>query len=341
MAYIGNPPAERYSSVSYQDLTGGTGTSFTLDYAVGSANEIEVFVNNVRQEPSVAYTVAGTALTMTGSIVATDDFYVVFQGKAQQTVTHPATHALEATDGTFTGDLTVDTNTLHVDSTNNRVGIGTTSPTTKLAIISNGAGGDIHVANGSGQNCLLELAGNNNNPATTSALYGQDSIGNAYAWQRANAPFLFGTNNTERMRILPSGGLTFNGDTAAANALDDYEEGTWIPTITSGVSSITYTYQSGYYTKIGDIVYAEFYFGFSGTGVGTQFTISGLPFAVGSGLIRGGGTSSYQTLSAYTLQFYGSSTASAFTIYQQGSTAFAYSGAITNSYIIGTFIYKT
>ena len=30
--------------------------------------------------------------------------------------------------GTFTGDLTVDTNTLYVDSTNNRVGIGTTSP---------------------------------------------------------------------------------------------------------------------------------------------------------------------------------------------------------------------
>jgi hypothetical protein len=107
MAYIGNPPAERYSSVSYQDLTGGTGFSFTLDYAVGSANEIEVFVNNVRQEPSVAYTVAGTALTMTGSIASTDDFYVVFQGKAQQTVTHPATHALEATNGTFTGNVSI------------------------------------------------------------------------------------------------------------------------------------------------------------------------------------------------------------------------------------------
>ena len=73
--------------MSYQDLTGGTGTSFTLDYSAGSAQDIEVFVNNVRQEPGVAYTVAGTALTMTGSIVATDDFYVVFQGKAQQTVT--------------------------------------------------------------------------------------------------------------------------------------------------------------------------------------------------------------------------------------------------------------
>ena len=33
----------------------------------------------------------------------------------------------------------------------------------------------------------------------------------------------------ERIRLLGSGGLTFNGDTAAANALDDYEEGTFTP----------------------------------------------------------------------------------------------------------------
>lgn len=109
MAYIGNPPAERYSAVSYQDLTGGSGTSFTLDYAVGSANEIEIFVNNVRQEPNVAYTCAGTALTMTGAISATDDFYVVFQSKAQQTATHPAGNNLQAVDGTFTGNVNVAT----------------------------------------------------------------------------------------------------------------------------------------------------------------------------------------------------------------------------------------
>ena len=30
--------------------------------------------------------------------------------------------------------------------------------------------------------------------------------------------------------MLSSGGITFNGDTASANALDDYEEGTWTPT---------------------------------------------------------------------------------------------------------------
>ena len=97
MPYLGNIPATNFSTISYQDLTGGTGTSFTLDFAAGSAQDIEVFVNNVRQEPGVAYTVSGTSLTMTGSIVATDDFYVVFQSKAQQTVTPGA--------GTITSDM--------------------------------------------------------------------------------------------------------------------------------------------------------------------------------------------------------------------------------------------
>lgn len=87
MAYLGLSPAVQTTAMAYQDLTGGSGTSFTLDYPVGNASEIEVFVNNVRQEPTVAYTASGTSLSMTGSVAASDDFYVVFQGKALVTST--------------------------------------------------------------------------------------------------------------------------------------------------------------------------------------------------------------------------------------------------------------
>ena len=87
MPYLGLSPAVQTTAMSYQDLTGGSGTSFTLDFPVGAAQEIEVFVNNVRQEPGVAYTVSGTSLAMTGTIATTDDFYVVFQGKALVTST--------------------------------------------------------------------------------------------------------------------------------------------------------------------------------------------------------------------------------------------------------------
>jgi len=59
---------------------------------------------------------------------------------------------------------------------------------------------------------------------------------------------------TERLRILKDGGITFNGDTAAANALDDYEEGTWTPTL-SGATTATIASQFGsWYRKVGDLV---------------------------------------------------------------------------------------
>ena len=106
MPYLGNAPSAAFQSVAYQDLTGGTGTSFTLSHAVSSAQEIEVFVNNVRQQPTVAYSAVGTALTMTGTIAASDDFYVVFQGKAVGSVSHPTTSPLAATTGNFTGNVT-------------------------------------------------------------------------------------------------------------------------------------------------------------------------------------------------------------------------------------------
>ena len=86
MPYLGNPLASAFSTINKQTITGDGGTSYTLDYSVGSSQDVEIFVNNVRQEPGVAYTVAGASLTMTGNVASTDDFYAVFSGKAQQTV---------------------------------------------------------------------------------------------------------------------------------------------------------------------------------------------------------------------------------------------------------------
>jgi len=57
-------------------------------------------------------------------------------------------------------------------------------------------------------------------------------------------------------------GLTFNGDTAAANALDDYEEGTWTPRwygTTSGASEGNPSNSLGKYTKIGNVVFISLF----------------------------------------------------------------------------------
>ena len=76
-------------------------------------------------------------------------------------------------------------------------------------------------------------------------------------------------------------GLTFNGDTSASNALDDYEEGTWTPSIHNG-GSPSYSQQSGLYTKIGNLVRHTFYMGFTGASLTSSSRIQGLPFAYNS-----------------------------------------------------------
>jgi hypothetical protein len=57
---------------------------------VANENEIALFINFVRQEPTTAYTASGTSLTLTSATSATDDMYAIFLGKAVQTVNPPA-----------------------------------------------------------------------------------------------------------------------------------------------------------------------------------------------------------------------------------------------------------
>ena len=103
MAYIGNPLNNAYSSLDKQVITGDGGQNYTLTKPVANAQEIEVFVNNVRQEPGVAYTAVGTALSMTGNVLATDDFYVVYQGKAVASFRHSPEENLTAKNVVNTG----------------------------------------------------------------------------------------------------------------------------------------------------------------------------------------------------------------------------------------------
>ena len=140
MAYIGTPVQQALTKVTSQSFNGtGSQTVFTLNRAVNTGEELEVFVNNVQQEPGVgkSYTATGTTLTFDAAPSSgTGNIYVIYRGLAEVTrrLEHDPNAALAATTGTFSGDLTVDTNTLYVDSTNNRVGVGTTSPSYKTEI---------------------------------------------------------------------------------------------------------------------------------------------------------------------------------------------------------------
>ena len=96
-------------------------------------------------------------------------------------------------------------------------------------------------------------------------------------------------NLTVPNNLTSTGGI-YLGGTTSANLLDDYEEGTWTPTIegNSTAGTATYSVQKGVYTKIGDTVHINVYIGWnSGTGTGAQLLIKGLPFTSLSGYFYG------------------------------------------------------
>ena len=74
-------------------------------------------------------------------------------------------------------------------------------------------------------------------------------------------------------------GLLFNGDTAAANALDDYEEGTWTPAISASSSpTVTYNNQYGWYLKIGSLVHIGMWIEIASISGGSGDVFVTLPF---------------------------------------------------------------
>ena len=82
----------------------------------------------------------------------------------------------------------------------------------------------------------------------------------------------------EKCRILAAGGLTFNGDTAAANALDDYEEGTWTPSLGGGTGAFD-SDSWGQYTKIGRRVHLNCFVKIDSMDDTSQtFLVAGVPF---------------------------------------------------------------
>jgi len=256
LAYIGVQPAEAYTSFAVQHFTTSATTSYTLDNPVANENDIALFINNVRQQPgsSYAYTASGTTLTLSAATSASDTMYCVFIGKAVQTVTpnlNPVTidSGTVATFNRTTSDgdiveLQKDGTTIVSMGVNGAVGYYQFYPTGSVAI--RGGGDDIRPSNNTGAN-------------------------------RDNLTDL--GDSTVRWRNLYLGGSVYLGGTGSANALDDYEEGTWTPVYNA--TGITYSSQQGKYTKIGDIVIVSLSIATSDTtsisGSGT-LNITGLPF---------------------------------------------------------------
>lgn len=181
---------------------------------------------------------------------------------------------------------------LRITSAGN-LGIGTISVPTnfKVEISNNGATGlNLRNTNDSASDsCRIAFSQGSGN-LTSSNTFG-DIISVADALSPLSGHIKFRTNEgnnvTEKLRILSSGGITFNGDTSVNNALDDYEEGSWTPTYYGASTAGTYTLTSNdaKYTKIGNTVHLyvdikNINEDSAGTGL---LRIGGLPFTPSNG----------------------------------------------------------
>ena len=202
MPYLGNTAGNRFvaSKAATQFSGDGSTTAFTLDHAVGSDEDILVSVDGVIQEPSVAYAVSnGTTLTFTAapSSNSGNNIFVYYLFRTVATVDHPSTSSLQATDGTFTGDLTVDTDTLFADASNDKVGINNASPNHELQINGNSTTSSLSLK--------TSATGNTTSDGLELKVQGDSA---AYLYNYENAMLRFGTNGLERIRIDADGHIT-------------------------------------------------------------------------------------------------------------------------------------
>ena len=298
MPFLGSIPPVNYKTLTKQTITGDSSTAYTLNEAVANANEIEVFINNVRQNPSVDYTASSRTITFTDPLLSSDSCWLVYQGKAESTTIAQTSNIADGavTNAKYGGAINVNTsasdNSVNINASGN-VGIGTTTPARQLTIY------EASYPRFAMQN---STTGQANGDGFQVNLSGSD----VYVYNQENGIISFGTNDTERMQIQADGSLLLGtndggasgagdmvvnggiyiGGNQAANYLDDYEEGTWSPT-PRGSSSDPSGYTSsivGRYTKIGNKVscWVNMTLNNDGSNGSGYFYIDGFPFTPNS-----------------------------------------------------------
>tara|TARA_R100000406_G_scaffold23525_1_gene14956 strand:+ start:9507 stop:10292 length:786 start_codon:yes stop_codon:yes gene_type:complete len=113
----------------------------------------------------------------------------------------------------------------------------------------------------------------------SSAYFQQDNV----VFQFAPSGSADGNGTFTTSTRIDADGIKFGSDTAAANALDDYEEGTFTGSFNNSDNDATVSHgnQTGYYVKVGSLVHFSLYFDdidVSATGSTTNARIYGLPF---------------------------------------------------------------
>ena len=175
MAYIGTEVARGFATTAKQSFSGDASTvAFTLTKSAALATDLEVFVDNVQQEPTTSYGVSGTTLTFTAApATGTNNIYVVHRDGSAVGLLPPQDLGTRAY--TFGGNATINGGTLNVSgapftiaNTNNgnNIDIKTTSSSSLVHAVKIHSGGLFEVKEGftaaAGADIITATAGTSN-----------------------------------------------------------------------------------------------------------------------------------------------------------------------------------
>ena len=268
--YIGSKASVVSNGAERKKVFDITTTTTSLTGCSYTPNQVHVFHNGVRLVDGTDYTATdGSTVTLTTAAQSGDEVVVVSYATFQTSDTVSASAG-----GTFSNAVTIDANGATVLTVDRATSDGT----------------------------IIDLQKDGSSVGSVGALSNRMYVGTAdtgvYFESIRNAVTPFSpTENTSvdnnidlgwslfryKDRYL-SGGV-YLGGTGAANYLDDYEEGTWLPTLSGGAGAptVTYSLQTGRYTKVGNKVTLWFIVNPATCSGGTGTAIiQGLPFAPSS-----------------------------------------------------------
>ena len=307
MPYIGNTPALDYISFAVQNFTVTAGTTvYTLDYSVSNENDIALYINSVAQRPGSSFAYSATGTTLTLT---------------------SATLATDTMYAVFIGRA-----------------VQTVVPPANI---------NLQLADGTAAAPSLNFANDTNTgifrPTTDEIALVEGGVEGMRLNASGNVQFAKNISIGGATPTTSGFGITFPASQSAstdANTLDDYEEGTWTPSLARAGTppSVTYSLQGGNYTKIGRQVYI------TGlmivTAVATSGTstvsISGLPFTNGGTIYQNVGSLGYNDVFTGDIdRCWVSHGGTSLAVIAAGETQTDYTGTITTGYLAFSATYYT
>jgi len=252
-------------------------TAGTMSFSTAAANAMNIdsggSVGIGTTSPTRALTVASTGDTHINTTSSHANGYSMFVSENSSDANnswgvgrwHDGRYVISH-NAAATWSQTGDTERLVID-TSGKVGIGTTSPAKEL-----------HTMNAS--QSVANRVAYNGSYYTDYGYYNINTQSNNFVLKTTGTTRFTVRNDTGYLQV--ASGITFGTDTAAANSLNDYEEGNWTPVIGgTSQSGQSYEGQTGRYTKIGRQVFCSAYVALSNEGSISGFLrIKGFPFGV-------------------------------------------------------------